>query len=52
MSPRLVVPTFAFFQVDAADEDKANTVTAVETTESFEAKPVEISEKYVVEKVC
>ncbi|XP_019077394.1 uncharacterized protein LOC100252970 isoform X5 [Vitis vinifera] len=37
-------------QVDAAYEDKANTVIAAETADSCETKPIEISEKCVLEK--
>ncbi|XP_019077395.1 uncharacterized protein LOC100252970 isoform X7 [Vitis vinifera] len=36
--------------VDAAYEDKANTVIAAETADSCETKPIEISEKCVLEK--
>ncbi|XP_034693363.1 uncharacterized protein LOC117920112 isoform X2 [Vitis riparia] len=37
-------------KVDAAYEDKANTVIAAETADSCETKPIEISEKCVLEK--
>lgn len=47
----LVILTIASFQVDAAYEDKANTVIAAETADSCETKPIEISEKCVLEKV-
>eukprot|EP00261_Vitis_vinifera_P036148 XP_019077391.1 PREDICTED: uncharacterized protein LOC100252970 isoform X2 [Vitis vinifera] len=42
--------SFSQKKVDAAYEDKANTVIAAETADSCETKPIEISEKCVLEK--